>query len=279
MSSISMWLAGVSAIVLLIACANVANLLLARGIGMQRDMAIRVALGANRRRLISQSMTEAAVLAAAGALAALGVAWWSSRVVHAVILPGVAFTDTGMTRRLLLFIAIAAAITALFAGFLPALQASRAAEGRRGAARVARQFVVTFGDAQRVMIGQITLSVVLLIGAGLFVRSLWSATRTDVGFDLDRTLTVFIEREVDLNADRVARRRRRPERIARRWSASRRCRACGPRRSPRRRCRSHDSMASVAPELSMPGFDEIPQMPGGGPHKFGATNISSRRSA
>ena len=168
MSSISLWLAAVSAIVLLIACANVANLLLARGIGMQRDMTIRVALGANRRRLISQSMTEAGVLAAAGAVAALGVAWWSSRVVHAVILPGVAFTDTGMSRRLLMFTALAAAVTALFAGFLPALQASRAADTGAEALRASRGNSSSRSTLRGVlMVGQITLSVVLLIGAGL----------------------------------------------------------------------------------------------------------------
>ena len=269
MSSISLWLAGVSAIVLLIACANVANLLLARGIGMQRDVAIRVALGANRRRLISQSMTEAAILAAAGAAAALGVAWWSSRVVHAVIMPGVAFTDTGMPRRLALFIALAAAVTALFAGFLPALQASRAADTGADALRASRGNSSSRSALRGVlMVGQITLSVILLIGAGLFVRGLWSAMRTDVGFDHEHTLTVFVERDADVNASRAERRRRQTELYR---EALRRVEALPGVHSA---AVSAGSIPFVmtdgfgTPELRIPGLDTVPQLAGGGARKY-----------
>jgi putative ABC transport system permease protein len=272
MSSISLWLAAVSAIVLLIACANVANLLLARGIGMQRDMAIRVALGANRQRLISQSLTEAAVLATAGAIAALGVAWWSSRVVHAVILPGVAFTDTGMPRRLMLFIALAAAITALFAGLLPALQASRAADTRAEALRASRGNSSSRSAVRGVlMVGQITLSVILLIGAGLFVRGLWSAMRTDVGFDHERTLTVFIERGsdvADVNASRAERRRRQTEMYR---EALKRVEALPGVHSAALSAASvpfvgTDGFGTL--ELRIPGVDTIPQLAGGGARKY-----------
>jgi putative ABC transport system permease protein len=269
MSSISLWLAAVSAIVLLIACANVANLLLARGIGMQRDMAIRVALGANRRRLISQSLTEAAVLATAGAIAALGVAWWSSRVVHAVILPGVAFTDTGMPRRLMLFIALAAAITAVFAGFLPALQASRAAGTGADALRASRGNSSARSSLRGVlMVGQITLSVILLIGAGLFVRGLWSAMRTDVGFDHERTLTVFLERDADVSASRVERRRRQTEMYR---EALKRVEALPGVHSAALSAASTpfvgtDGFGTL--ELRIPGVDTIPQLAGGGPRKY-----------
>jgi predicted permease len=270
MSSISLWLAGVSATVLLIACANVANLLLARGIRLQREMAIRVALGANRRRLISQLMTEAGVLAAAGALAALAVAWWSSGVIHTVIIPDVAFTDTGMTRRLMLFIAIAAATTALLAGFLPALQAGRTAGA--DALRASRGNSSSRSTVRgALMIGQITLSVVLLIAAGLFVRSLWSATRTDVGFDYDRTLTVSIDNEVDVNADRFARRRRRSDLYR---EAMARVSSLPGVQSAALAAASVPLAGSDAfgrSELSVPGLDEIPRMPGGGPHKYWGT--------
>jgi predicted permease len=268
MSSISLWLAGVSAIVLLIACANVANLLLARGIGMQRDMAIRVALGANRRRLISQSLTEATVLATVGAAAALGVAWWSSRVVHAVIIPGVAFTDTGMPRRLLLFTLVAAVITALFAGFLPALQASRAADTGADALRASRGDSSSRSTVRGVlMVGQITLSVILLIGAGLFVRGLWDATRTDVGFDHERTLTVFIERDADVNAGRAERRQRQSETYR---EALRRVEALPGVRSAALAAGSVPFVVTDgfgAPELQIPGVETLPQLPGGPPRK------------
>ena len=131
-------------------------------------------------------------------------------------------------------------MTALFAGFLPALQASRAADTGAEALRASRGNSSSRSTLRGVlMVGQITLSVVLLIGAGLFVRSLWSATRTDVGFDHERTLTVFIERDADVGSA-VARRgvSGRPRCIARRCGASRRCRACVRRRFPRARCRS-----------------------------------------
>ncbi len=93
-SAISFWLAGVSLIVLLIACANVANLLLARGVRERREHAIRVALGIDPARLMGQLLTEAAVLSTVGALAALLVARWSSGLVHSALIPGVVFSDT-----------------------------------------------------------------------------------------------------------------------------------------------------------------------------------------
>ena len=270
-SAISLWSAGVSLVVLLIACANVANLLLVRGIRVQRELALRVALGADRRRLLAQSMTEAALLAGAGALAALGVSWGSSRMVHAMLIPDVAFSGSGIGLRLLVFISAAAVITALFAGILPAVQASRTAgaDALRAASRGNSSARSTLRGT--LMVAQITLSVVLLVGAGLFVRSLWQALDTDVGFDYAPILAVFLEENADPAADRVAQRRRRTELY----------RAALARISTLPGVRSAALSAATTPlftrdgfgpeELRVPGVDSIPRVPGGGPYKYSGT--------
>jgi putative ABC transport system permease protein len=200
-ASIAVWLAGVSAIVLLIACANVANLLLTRGIQARRELAVRVALGAARGRLVVQVLTEAALLAIAGAVVALMLARVTGTVTQS-FLPDIDFSDSGIGPRLLLFNAIAAALTVLLAGVLPAIQASRtsAAEALRAVSR---------GSSARrsplrttLMIGQTMLSVVLLIGAGLFVRSLAAAGSTDVGFDYKHLIVATIEQNTGLTSAR-----------------------------------------------------------------------------
>jgi predicted permease len=273
-SSIAIWLAGVSLVVLLIACANVANLLLARGIRARREIAIRAALGAGRRRLVMQLLTDAGVLAGAGALAALAVAWWSSRVVHAIVVPDVAFTDTGMPLRLLWFVSAAAVLTTLLAGLLPALQASRTAGGGDVLRAASRGNSSSRSDLRgALMIGQITLSVVLLVGAGLFVRSLWRAVATDVGFDYRQTLSVTIEDNADLGGDRTARRQRRAqlfrdalERVS--ILPGVRAAALSGATTPLAGMGLDNAGGS---ELRIPGFDAIPQLPGGGPYKYSGT--------
>jgi putative ABC transport system permease protein len=217
-SSVALCLAAVSAIVLIIACANVANLLLTRGIQRRRDLAVRAALGAARSRLAGLVITEAAMFAAAGALMALIVARWSSAAARS-FLPDIAFsgsgisgatTDatsaagifdtivswiggTGINLRLLVFSAAAAVLTVMLAGIIPALHAAgtSATEALRS---------VTRGSSARrsrtrnlLMIGQTALSVVLLVGAGLFVRSFYSAAHANVGFEHAQVITATIE--------------------------------------------------------------------------------------
>ncbi len=187
------WLAGVSAIVLLIACFNVANLLLARAARWRRELAVRTALGVSRGRLLGQLLTESLALALLGAVGALLVARWGGDVIHQVLLPNVAFTDQTMGRRLLAFLAVSSAVTALLAGLLPALQASRGevADALRAGARS-----ISHGSGRlraALLVGQATLSAVLLIGAGLFVLSLRGALGTDLGFDPERVAIVGLE--------------------------------------------------------------------------------------
>ncbi len=201
-ASISLLLAGVSAIVLLIACANVANLLLARGVQQRRQLAIRSALGAGRKQLMAQSLAQALSYAALGALAALVVAQWSSRLVQSVLFPDIVFADSLIGPRLVVFVAVATLTTALFAGVLPALQAGRvpAADALRSGSRGNSGRRSRLRDG--LTVGQVALSVVLLAGAGLFVKSLRQAAATDVGFDFDHTLAVTIKEDAALRGRR-----------------------------------------------------------------------------
>ncbi|HSR52465.1 MAG TPA: ADOP family duplicated permease [Acidobacteriota bacterium] len=193
-STITLWLAGVSILVLLIACANVANLMLARGIDRRRERAVRLAFGVSRRRLISQALAETLVLALAGGLAAILVASWSGRALYGLLLRGIPLPDAAVSLRLVGFLGVVVLATAVVAGVLPVLQAVRTAPGD-----VLREFrggsTGGGGRARAVlMLGQISLSTVLLVGAGLFVQSLQNALDVDLGFDYESLINVEFER-------------------------------------------------------------------------------------
>jgi len=189
-SRVAGWLAGVSLIVLLIACFNVANLLLARAIHWRRETAVRAALGGSRSRILGQHLTESLILAGLGATAALAVARWGGDAVHQVLLPNVAFTDGGMGGRFLLFLGAATVLTAVFAGTVPALQASRTDTAE--ALKTGGQGGIHGRSRTRMalLVAQAALSVILLVGAGLFVQSLQEARTQDLGFDATRVAVV-----------------------------------------------------------------------------------------
>jgi len=200
-SRVARWLAAVSAIVLLIACFNVANLLLARAARARREIAVRVALGVSRARLLAELLTESLVLAALSAAAALLVARLGGQAIQKALLPDVAFTGSGLGGRLLAFTGVVTLVTALLAGVVPALQSSRsdvagALKGDGpGSGRGRSRARVAF------LVAQAALSVVLLVGAGLFVRSLGRARGLDLGFDADRVAVVRLEWNETLPAD------------------------------------------------------------------------------
>ncbi len=170
-----MWQAS-AAFVLLIACANIANLLLARGAERQRELAVRSALGASRWRMVRELLAESAVLAFTAVPAALGVAWLGIRLIHANLPPKlVRFVEGWHTMdvdgRLILFTIALAATTSLIFGFLPALRASRPAlaealkDGSRGAtAGRHRQRL-----RQALVVVEVALALPLLVGSGLSV--------------------------------------------------------------------------------------------------------------
>ncbi len=186
-------LMGVVALVLLIACANVANLLLARATARRREIAVRLAVGAGRGRLVRQLLTESLVLSALGGLGGLLLASISTDLLLA-LQPPLPFTltlDLGLDQRVFLFALLAAAVSGVAFGLAPALRASSAnlvTNLKDDGAVVER--TGRFPLRQALVVGQVTVSMVLLVAAGLFVRSLAAARTIDLGFDPQRIALV-----------------------------------------------------------------------------------------
>ncbi len=190
--SISRWLAGVALLVLLVACANVANLFLAHGERARRETAVRRALGAGRARVGGELLVRTLVLALLGAGAAWLVTTWGGRALDDLFLVGMELGARPRDGRLVVFVAVAALAAAILAGLGPAvlssrggLRASLAGEGRgsTGSGRLRWTLVSV----------QAALSALLVVGALLFVSSLRAALRIDLGFDPERLLMVRIE--------------------------------------------------------------------------------------
>jgi predicted permease len=177
-------LMAVVALVLLIACVNVGNLLLARGVGRQREMAVRFALGASRSRVLRQLMTENLALGLLGGVTGLSVGYASNRLLQAAI-PTLPFgeilrVEFPMDFRVLLYSGFIALLTALLFGLLPAWQGSR-----DDLATVLKGASITGGRLRlrlATLTAQIALSLVLLLTAGLFARLIIRFSNTDPGF-------------------------------------------------------------------------------------------------
>jgi len=186
--AISQRLVGVAIMIFLIACANVANLLLVRALARRRETAVRIALGVSRRRLAAQFMSEAMLLAILGGAAALLVTWWGGALLRRSILPGVQWGSDGITMRVVAFALLATLAAGLAAGIIPAIQGGnlRLTTALRGGAREGR--AVRGRTRTTLLIVQAALSVVLLAGAALFVRSLRAVQTIDLGYDDDRLI-------------------------------------------------------------------------------------------
>ena len=186
--SAQIWiLMGAVVFVLLIACANVASLLLARGESRRQEMALRMAIGAGRGRIVRQLLTEATVLALAGGVLGVALAFVAVRLMIPRLpdaIPSVMSERIGMDTTVLLFSFVAAVLTGLFFGLVPAVRSARhdlghelKEGGRGGTAGRARQRL-----RSALVVSEVALALVLLIGAGLMLRSLAELQRVDKGF-------------------------------------------------------------------------------------------------
>jgi predicted permease len=197
---LSIGAAGLMAIVglvLLIACANVAGMLLARASARRREISVRLAIGASRGRLIQQLLVEGVLLGLFGALAAIALAWALVQGLQGIKLPlpvDVAF-ELRIDARVLGFSILIAALTGVLAGLLPALKASAPSlvAGLRGEAPAGRVGKRRFALRDALVVSQVALTAVLLVVAGLFLRSLGASQRADVGFDYHGLAAVGVD--------------------------------------------------------------------------------------
>ncbi len=189
-------LMGVVALVLLIASANVANLLLAHGTARSREFAVRLAVGAGRIRLARQLFTESALLALLGAIAGIGLAWWGSRLLLVMASDGPEAVPIDVTPniRVLGFTIGVSLLCAIVFGTVPALRAARIEPNtslKGGKSNTLSALRNPLGKA--LVVAQVALSLLLLVGAGLFVRTLINLQRIPSGFNQENVLLMKVD--------------------------------------------------------------------------------------
>lgn len=197
-------------LVLLIACSNVANLLLARATSRRQEIAMRLALGASRARLLRQLLTESIMLSVLGGGVGLVLAVWGKDLIWSARPPflGFSFIDPKLDMRVFLFTLVVALVTGVVFGLAPALAGSRAdvvatlKDQTRGSGQRRR----TFGAGNLLIVGQVALSLVALVTAALFLRSSSAASQIDPGFDTEHTAIMQVSPgQAGYTGDRVLR--------------------------------------------------------------------------
>jgi len=195
LGSVAWLLMSVVGLVLLIACANIANLLLARGAGRAKEIAIRLAIGATRWRIVRQLLTESVLLATLGGVLGLLLAWWAASSLRAMPPPAGALPlapQISIDPPVLLFTMGLALLAGIVFGLAPALRISRPAivPALKDESRTITDRKPYFNLRNLLVVTQIGLSVVLLVAAGLFLRSLHHAQAINPGFDAEKIVTV-----------------------------------------------------------------------------------------
>jgi putative ABC transport system permease protein len=184
----ALWVTGVALIVLLIACANVANLYLARALRRQREIAVRLALGISRSRLLGQCLIEALVLSILGSAAGLLIAQWGGAGIRRLFAPGGGSLGVLTDWRTLGVASVIALVTGLLTGLAPALVAARGDVSGTLKSGPREGYSHRSRTRSALLIGQGALSVVLLVGAGGFVRSLARVRAMRLGYDVEPVL-------------------------------------------------------------------------------------------
>ena len=185
----ALWVTGVASIVLLIACANVANLFLARALKRDRETAVRLALGVSRGRLVRQMLTETMVLSLFGSALGLLLAEWSGTAIERLLIPGGTGVTDGFLDRRVLFLAMAMATAAgVLIGVVPAMLSGRGDLGRSLKAGPREGTYTRSRTRSALLVVQGALSVALLVGAGLFVKSLANVNAMPLGYEPERVL-------------------------------------------------------------------------------------------
>jgi len=268
-ASVSRWLLGVTAVILLIACTNVSNLLLARAVRRRGEVGVRLALGAARSRLARLFFTESLLLAALGGAAALLVAAAISTTVRTSLLASIEWTTPPVSQRVLGVALGVSLLVGVLVGLAPAMHAAR------GSLMSAIQR--GHGSGRRLGLGawptvlQACLTAMLLVGAGLFTRSFQRARHVPLGFDSERVVVAHVQWAGLGDVDSVARaaaRARREDTWRRALQAARTIPGV-----------EHASLAvgspfgsSFAIPIFVTGWDSIPHLEGGGPYVSAVTD-------
>lgn len=260
---IALWLSGVSLLVLLVACANVANLLLARTLRRRRELAVHLALGVSRGRMTRSMVSETLLLGALAGALALVLSVWGDSLLRATLLKGMPWEGSPFELRQMAFVALLVLVAAVLAGLLPALIASRTPLMEALKSGVRDGGGRRRGLRSSLVVIQGTLSVILLVGAGLFVQSFRRASSLDLGFAPDGLLIAT----PDVSGLATS-----PEDLEQRWARI------------EERVRRVPGVASVAQSVTTPfesqwertilmNGDTLPPLKGGGPY---ANAVSSQ---
>jgi predicted permease len=204
LTPIAALLMGVVGIVLLIACANVANMLLAKATTRQKEIAVRLAIGAGRARLIRQLLVESLLLAGLGGILGFLISIWTTGLIKAFHPPiPITFTlDLGIDIRVLIFTLAISILTGVVFGLAPAFRASRTdLVSSLKETMFHRKAMGRLGLGNVLVVGQVALSLVLLVGAGLLIRGLVAARHINLGFDPERLGIITLNPEMNRYED------------------------------------------------------------------------------